>query len=374
MTRTRSRAAVVTAALSALLVACTTTAPTAPPTTAPTSAPTAGEPTDAATSEPTGAEPTAGEPTAAPEVTEEAVQLDFVLSAAYAPLLWGVEQGIFAEHGIDPQITPGDGSELAIQQLAAGNIDFAFMDMGPYIQVRAQADNDPTQPFPATAVYAWMNIATTGIVSREPLEGPEDMADKTFGTVAQSSGRLNIPLILEQNGVEWDPDSQLVLMDFSVLYPTLFSGGVDTAEAGLAGSWEGAYISAQEQGIEVFFTPISEWGFLDYSKVLVVRDEVIENEPERVQAMVAAVMEAEYDALENATPDDIFELVSAQDPSAEEERVKLAWESMVEYIVDPGPMEPEVVQYKLDLLAEQQDLETDLAPEDFYTNEFIPER
>jgi NitT/TauT family transport system substrate-binding protein len=305
-------------------------------------------------------------------VEQQTIQLDFVLSAAYAPLLWGEQQGYFANNGLDIEIVPGDGSELAIQQLAAGNIDFAFMDMGPFIQARVNAENNPSAPFDATALYAWMNIPTTGIISLEPLNEPQDMADKTFGTVPQSSGRLNIPLILEQNGVEWDVDNQLKLMDFGVLYPSLFNGDIDSAEAGLAGSWEGAFISAQEQGKEAFFKPISDWGFKDYSKVLVASDDVIQNNPDLVSRMVAAVRESEYDALANATPDDIFALVSSVDPTAEEARVKLAWESMVQYIKDPGEMSSDVVQYKLDLLRGQEGLETELAPEEFYSNEFIP--
>jgi NitT/TauT family transport system substrate-binding protein len=310
-------------------------------------------------------------PTATPEptpvpVTEEALQLDFVLSGAYTPILWGKDKGYFEEVGIDLDVVPGRGTDLALAEINGGRVNFAIVDMTNYIVQRAAAETE------TTAIYVYNNIATTGIASLEPLDGPEDMVGKTFGTVAQSSGRLNVPLTLRQNGVDWDPETQIQLMDFSVLYPTLFSGAIDTAEVGIVGSWEGAYLRGQEQGVTLYLSLLSDWGFKDYSKLVIVRDELIESDPDRVRAFVEALYKSEHDALENATGDDMFNLLKAVDPQADEAIVKAVWDSFQKYVKDPGPLDEEVVQYKLDYLRDNQDLETDLTPEDLFTNEFIP--
>lgn len=322
-------------------------------------------PTSVPTSGPSAAPTATPAPTPIP-VTTESVQLDFVLSGSWTPLLWGVDKGYFEEQGIDLDIVPGRGTDLALAEINSGRVNFAFVDLTNYVIQRAAAETE------TTAVFVYNNIATTGIASLEPIDDPEDMAGKSFGTVAQSSGRINIPLVIHQNGVEWDETQLLQLMDFSVLYPTLFSGGIDTAEVGLAGSWESAYLRGQEQGITLYLKLMSDWGFLDYSKVLITRNDLIQNDPDLVRRMVSAMNRSEQDALANATGQEMYELLVAEDPQADEAVVELLWENFKTYVLDPGPLDPSVLQYKLDYLRDNQDLQTDLTPDDLYTNEFFP--
>jgi NitT/TauT family transport system substrate-binding protein len=349
VTRSNYRGGALIAAVLLAVTACAGgTAPSA------SSAPT-GAPSEVATATP--------EPTPIPVETVQA-QLDFTISATAGPLLWGVDQGIFAKYGIEFDLLPGEGSDLALQQIDAGNVDFAFIDGSNFIQARVEGVTE------TTAIYALQNISTTAIASKVQLNEPEDMIGKTFGTVPQSSGRVKIPLIMELNGI----DPALVpieLMDFSVLYPTLFQGAIDTAEVGVPGSWEGAFISSRDQGIDLFVKLISDWGYRDYSKVLIVSDRLIDENPDLVGRMVAAIHEAQADALETATPDDIYRLVAEKDPQVNEEAAKLTWSNVRQFIIDPGPMDDETFQFQLDVL-EREGITTDLGPSDFYTNEYIP--
>jgi ABC-type nitrate/sulfonate/bicarbonate transport system substrate-binding protein len=307
-------------------------------------------------------------------MTDVAIQLDFVLSG-YLPLLWGQDKGYFESRGLNPDFIVGEGSSDALTAINAGQVDFAFLDGSNYIEARAAGES------PTTAIYVWYPISTTGIISTEEIVDPEDMVGKTFGTVPQSSGRNKIPAILQENGVDYpspdeDPENSPVqLMEFGVLYPTLFAGDIDTAEAGLAGSWESAKASAAEQEppIEVFFKPISDWGYMDYSKLLLATDEIIESDPDLVSRVVAAIWESETDALANATGEEMYDLLVAQDPQAEEGRTLATWESVQQYMTNPGPIDPAVFQYQLDFIEGQGDDIGDLTPEDLYTNEFIPD-
>lgn len=362
MTRHRGYFAAGALVIAFVLAACTgpgaaTPRPTTAATTAATTAPTIA-PTSAATQP--------------PEMTDVSIQLDFVLSG-YLPLLWGQDKGYFEAQGINPDFIVGEGSDDALTAINTGTVDFAFLDGSNFIESRIAGDS------PTTAIYVWYPISTTGIISREPINDPQDMAGKSFGTVPFSSGKDKIPAILQENGVDYpgpnEDDTLVELMDFGVLYPTLFAGGIDTAEAGLAGSWESAKASAAEQDppIEVFFKPISDWGYKDYSKLLLATDEIIESDPDLVSRVVAAVWQSETDALANATGDQMFQLLRAADPQAEEGRTLATWESVQQYMVNPGPIDPAVFQYQLDFIASQGELDPgDLTPQDLYTNEFIP--
>jgi NitT/TauT family transport system substrate-binding protein len=305
-------------------------------------------------------------------MTNVSIQLDFQL-AGYLPLLWGEDKGYFEDQGINLDAIVGEGSGDALTAISTGAVDFAFLDGSNYIEGRIAGET------PTTAIYVWYPISTTGIISTEEITEPEDMVGKSFGTVPFSSGKDKIPAILQANGVDYpgpdDPNTLVELMEFDVLYSQLFSGAIDTAEAGLAGSWESARASAAEQEppVEVFFIPISEWGYKDYSKLLIARDDIIESDPDLVSRVVAAVWQSETDALANATGAEMYELLRAAEPQAQEGRTLATWESVQQYMVNPGPIDPSVFQYQLDFLEGQGTDVGDVTPEDLYTNEFIPE-
>ena len=338
------------ALLSAILVvsACTsaaTPAPTKAPTAAPTTAPTLT-------------------PTKAP-VTKESLQLDFVLSGAYGALMYGKDKNYFLDNSIDLDLVPGRGTDLALQEINGGRVKFAMVDLTNYIVQRIKGATE------TTAIWVFNNIATTGIASLTPLNAPTDMIGKTFGTVASSSGRTNIPLVLKQNNVNWDPATQIQLMDFSVLYPTLFDKKIDTAEVGIAGSWEGAVTRAQAQNLTLYLKLISDWGFLDYSKVIIARNDAIKNSPDLVRRMIAAVSQSQKTAMASATGAEIYALLKKVDPQADEKITGMIWDNVKKYVTKPGPIEDSVVQYKLDRLKEQGTT-TDLRPPQLYDNQFIP--
>jgi len=305
-----------------------------------------------------------------PGIVHVPVQLDFVLSGAYGSLLWGEDKGYFSDNGIDIDLIPGSGTDLAMQQINSGAVDFAIVDVGNYIQQRISGDTT-TQ-----AVYVQFPVGTTGIMSvSTPINDPQDMAGKTFCTVPQSSGRTKIPLVLHQNNVEWDETKLLSLMDFSVLYPTLFqgpSGGCDTAESGLAGSWEGASANAVAQGLTPTFKLISDWGYLDYSKMLIVSQNAIQNNPDLVQKFIDAYWKSQMDSYANATGDDVYNLLLAVQPQADQAITNAVWNDVVKYGGNFGPIDPKVIQYQIDLLKNADPpVTTTMAPDLFFDNSYI---
>lgn len=300
------------------------------------------------------------------DLREVSVILDWVMEATYAPLLYGVEHGIFADHGIDLDIIPGQGSDLAMGQINENELQFAFTDLETYLIQRAD-DETPT-----TAVYAWLNEPTIGIVSTEPIEQPEDIVGMSWGTVGFSSGSVVLPFVLAQNDV--DPSSVTIeVLDFGVLYSSLFEGAIDSAEAHIPGSWEGVLIEAREQGRDIFFIPLSEWGLESYSKMLVVRDDTIDEDPDLVSDVVAAMHESLTTAMAEATEEEIVTLLQDFDPQAEEEQATLTWENFLAIVHDPGPLDAGIVEATLERLQETQSLDiSGLDPGSLFDNSYIP--
>ena len=140
---------------------------------------------------------------------------------------------------------------------------------------------------PTTAIFVLLDDATSGVVSTTPLETLADMEGTTWGTVGFSSGNVILPYILELNDV--DPSTVTIeLLDFGVLYASLFDGTIDSAEAHKPGSWEQVMVEARDLGIDVSYLRLADWGLDSYSKMLIVRDDMIESDPDLVRRMVGA--------------------------------------------------------------------------------------
>ena len=290
---------------------------------------------------------------------------DWIFDVGYGALAYGLENGHFRQHGVDLHFIPGRGSDLAMQQINQGKVDFAFTDLSSYLTQKIKGQTD------TTAVFAWLNAPIVGVLSLSPINSPQDMAGKTFGTVAFSSGRYSLPYVLKQNGV--DPSSVKVqLLDFAVLYPTLFQGKLQTAEADYAGSYESALSAANKAGVKVYYKRLSEWGYKDYGKLLIVRNELVKNNPELVRKVVAGFHDSITNALAKASGEQIFADLKKHNPQVDEHDTVLGWQDLKQILQNPGPIDEATVKYTLDFLAGTQQIKTDQPPSSFYDNQFIP--
>lgn len=360
------RAAASLAAFAFLVGACgggTTASPSRP---APTSAASVSVPTTApATATPTPA-PTVAPPSATSvALVKESVPLEWLIEPPYAPILWGKEQGYFSDVGIDLDLLPGQGSDLAMSQINENKSKFAFTDLDTYIVQKAAGQTD------TTAVFVLLGEGTTGIAANFPIDALADMSGHSWGTVGFSSGNVVLPYILEQNDV--DPESVTIeILDFGVLYASLFDGTIDSAEAHQPGSWEQVMVQAEDLGKTVYFAPLRDFGLNSYSKMMIVRNDVLESEPDLVRRMVGAMYRSLSDGLANLTEDEVFQLMKTADEQADEEVTGLVWQGFKEVNPEAQPIDPEVINDTITRLEETQGLEGDLVVDDLYTNEFLP--
>ena len=304
-------------------------------------------------------------PTPPPNPDKVTVMLDFVPEALYAPLQWGIEKGYFKDAGIDLTVQPSTGSSLTLQQLETGKVQFIFADFARYVLERMQ------DKIKATAIYTYYKTPTVGIMSNFQINSPADMVGKTFGTVPFSAGRLQLPVVLNDNGVD-SSKVTIQLMDFSVLYSTLFAGKIDAAEVGIPGD-EDAFDKAKELGKTVYFTPLSAWGFQDYSKTLIASDDIIAQNPDLVRRLVGAIHKSLTNALASATDDEIYNSLKVMNQQATPTSAAEGWADVKKYINGtPGGFSDDVVQYDLTLDAAANNMSTALKPSDLYSTDFQP--
>jgi NitT/TauT family transport system substrate-binding protein len=298
-------------------------------------------------------------------VVKESVPLEWLIEPPYAPILWGKEQGYFEEVGIELDLLPGQGSDLAMSQINESRSKFAFTDLDTYIAQRAAGQTD------TTAVFVLLADATTGIAANFPIETLADMEGHSWGTVGFSSGNVVLPYILELNDV--DPATVTIeILDFGVLYASLFDSTIDSAEAHRPGSWEQVMVQAEDLGETIHFARLADFGLNSYSKMMIVRNDILESDPDLVRRMVGAMHRSLSEGLATLTEEEVFRLMQTADEQADEEVSRLVWQGFKEVNPSAEPIDPEVISDTIERLQATQDLEGDLVVDDLYTNEFLP--
>lgn len=163
----------------------------------------------------------------APEKSQLTVAIN--PSTQFAPLYYGIEQGIFEEHGLELEITPQTDIAAIVSGLASGTYDVGFATVvhvvtanSNGIPIRAistiegqiQEDDDGTLTIAA---------ADSGITDFADLEG------KRVATIGLSShNTLTMWELVDRAGA--DPTSiELVQLPFGQMAAALDSGDVDAA-------------------------------------------------------------------------------------------------------------------------------------------------
>jgi NitT/TauT family transport system substrate-binding protein len=290
--------------------------------------------------------------------------LDFGVDASTAGLAWAKANGTFEHHGLDVDIAPGSGSEITEQTLEQGKADIGFVDLDVYLEHRLQG-TDKTQ-----AVWAYGNTPTTSLLSLDGYATPQDLAGTRFATVSGSSGIQAVETVLEDNAMSKD-DVQIVLLDYSVLYQSLFDGKVDSAEYHVGGD-EGALIEARGQGLDPKVSPLATWGLVGYPQTLVVSSAFLEDHPDTVKEFIAALAEANA-AAAKASDDDVVKALQGLDPTIEKDPIALGRKNLADLGSGSGPIDEQVVQTDVDRLEKTTGVSSDLAAADLFTNDYAPQ-
>lgn len=213
---------------------------------------------------------------------EETTTVDFGYIADFngASLLAVAEdQGLWEKHGIDANVSSFTNGPLQIQALDTGDLDFGYIGPGAFW-------------LPATGQAKIVALNTLGnadrVIAQPGIESVEDLAGRTVGVPEGTSGDMILSLALEEAGLTKD-DVEVVNMDASTIVSAFASGQIDAA-----GFWYPAIATIKEQVPDVVELAKNE----DFSETtafptaFVAGNELVENDPETVEKVLAVLREA----------------------------------------------------------------------------------
>jgi NitT/TauT family transport system substrate-binding protein len=292
---------------------------------------------------------------------QTSVVLGFTASPNFAAVFAALEQGYFAEEGLDVTIMPGGPGVEGESLVATGRADFVFGGL-PDAAVAAQGG------LPLVAVAARDIRTEFGLVLAEGsgISTPQDLAGRSVALSQFATPTTLFGPLLAANGVD-GASVQTQTVAGTAVVSALLSGQVDAAGGGAS-----TLLSVREQMPGAGFLAYSDFGIDVLGAGLVTRRNLVEENPELVGAMVRAFARGLEFTVTN--PQEAVAAVAASYPdeiSAFDDPV-----AVLEFVnkntqAPYGFMPPELWQSTVEILSESGVLNSPANPEQYYTNEFV---
>lgn len=242
-----------------------------------------------------------------------------VLNVGYPMLTLPVTLGYWAEEGYDVSVEPVGASLQAMQQMVAGNAQFAQINGSVIVQGNV-VNELPVKVAMSNGVIDW----SVSVPADSEITLPEDLKGKTIGVFSLATG--GIPLMnswLASEGLDPEKDLELVPLGLGAAPVEALRGG--DVDALLY--WASATAGFENAGLQLRKLASDTWAdYPDYS--LAVMADTVEADPEMVVAIARGVAKATVFALEN--PECAVKLHWANypetKPAGADEDTLLAWD------------------------------------------------
>ncbi|MGZ9810665.1 ABC transporter substrate-binding protein [Pseudoroseicyclus sp. H15] len=273
--------------------------------------------------------------TAASAQTEMPFALDWKFEGPAAPYTLAIDEGFFADQGLEVTVTEGNGSLDAIPKVATGAFPIGFADINSVIRF---LDQNPGAPVTAVMMiydkppFAVVGRASLGISDPKSLEGTVLGAPPPDGAWAQ------FPIFAAANDLDMDAIT-VEPVGFPTREPMLASGEV----ASVTGFSFTSTLNTMRLGVpedDIVVLLMADYGVDLYGNAIIVNTDFAEENPEAVTGFLTAVTEGWQAAI--ADPDAAIASLMERNPAADAElemqRLQLALEDnvMTDWVMENG--------------------------------------
>lgn len=253
------------------------------------------------------------------DLDQVTLQLNWYPYGEHAPFYYGMEEGIFEDHGISLKVDAGQGSAKTVQSVGQQDFDFGWADAPALL-----ANVDQGVKVKSVGVFLQSTPSAVQVFSDTGIKEPEDLKGKKIAVSAGDAVTLTFPLYLDAIGLSED-DIKQENLDSAGKNAAMMHGRVD----GLIGFAhdQGPKIS-DESGKDVNYLRYTDAGLNFFSNGLLAHNSTIADDPDLVKRMVAATSEAFAAAQES--PKDAVAAMEGEDPQIPSAEVLLKqWEETI---------------------------------------------
>jgi len=296
------------------------------------------------------------------------LRLNWKMKGEFTPFVVAVEKGYFKEEGLDVTVNEGSGATQALQTVASGQDDIAYV---PSIQL-IKAIN---QGMPVKVVATVVKIDPMGMVAKSniKLSTPADLEGRTveispvstLSQIWEAFARKNNIDVSKVNVVRAAPSARfnLLLSDKVDILGDIFLTN------------EYPVLQSKVDG-KMNTLRISDWGFRLLGYTLVANDKLISERPDLIKRFNAAAMKAFQFTIDN--PDEASTIAAKAYPDVlNENTTKAQVAQLVDFLKRGEPAQLFVGDdagwtSTLDILKSSGATSDQKPLGDYYTNDFVP--
>lgn len=299
--------------------------------------------------------------------------LDWKFEGPSAPYFAAIDNGHFANAGLDVEIAAGQGSLDAIPKVATGAFPVGFADINSLIKF---LDQNPGAP--VTAVMMIYDKPPFAVVGRKSLgvEAPGDLEGKTLGAPPPDGAWAQFPAFASANGLDMDA-IKVEPVGFPTREPMLAEGAVD-AVTGFSFS---SYLNLVRLGVpedDISTILMADHGLALYGNAIIANTEWAAENEETLKAFLGAIAAGWKDAIANpdAAIASLVERNPAADADLEKRRLQLAVDANVvtDFVTENGmgTVEPTRFARALEQLAETYEFQAPPEASLYFTDAYLP--
>lgn len=299
------------------------------------------------------------------------LMLNWYVYGEHAPFYLGKERGLYAAEGIDLDIQEGRGSAVTAQAVAAGSVQFGYIDVPTMMRAAIRG-----APLVATGVLVQVNPMSVMGFADKNMRRPEDLRGRTIAVSPGDSMMQIWPLFLRRTGLK-ESDFQTVSGDGQTKLNAVING---RADALLGYLMDQSMKIKDATGKDVYPIRFADYGINLVSSGIVARTSLPQENPDLVRrfmrASTRAVEEAEKDPAA-ATQAVLKALPKAGQPATLQQGFELTIPlyRLPDARNRPFRVSDQLMKESVDLMVEWGGLDASARDKvrSFYTNDYLPD-
>ncbi len=311
---------------------------------------------------------------AAAAQTQIPFALDWKFEGPSAAYFAAVDNGHFAEEGLEVEVTAGQGSLDAIPKVATGAYPFGFADINSLIKF---LDQNPGAP--VTAVMMVYDKPPFAVIGRKSLgiEEPADLEGRVLGAPPPDGAWAQFPAFAIAAGIDMDAIT-VEPVGFPTREPMLAQGEVD-AVTGFSFS---SFLNLVRLGVpedDISTILMADHGLELYGNAIIVNTAFAAENPQVVEGFLRAVAAGWQDVISD--PEAGAQMVADRNPAIdtdlEQRRLELAIDANVltDYVASNGMggIDPERMAKAIEQIGQTYEFENEPTPGLYFDDSFLPE-
>lgn len=299
------------------------------------------------------------------ELTDVTFVLDWTPNTNHTGVYAAQAEGYYEEHGLDVEIVlPGEAG--AEQTVATGNGDFGISAQENVTQARLQDVS-------IVSLAAIIQDNTSYLASPEEygLETPSDLEGHTYGGYGSPIEEETVASIMQADGADFS-EVEILNVGEADFFATVQR---DVDFAWIYYGWTGIEAELRDMPLNTIdFTEYSD-ALNFYTPVMITNENMIESDPETVEAFMSATTEGYQLAMEN--PEQAASHLIDAEPDLDEALVMASQEWLADVYQSDAPywgyQDREVWQNYSDWMYESDLIESVLDVDAAFTNDFLPD-